>query len=155
MGETIVILLIFIILVGLGFAFYARISKIQLAQEQFALEEQRAIQRVQTITHLPELLCSTDGVIANNCVDLYKVIANSNEGGVFNVNNVFYEQLFGFSRITLYQLSGNTDPQNPTTYILYTNEKGEEPSVFYFPVLLHDSSQNVNHYALLEIKVYR
>jgi len=146
LGETIAIMLVFAVLVGLGFAFYVRISKISLQKELLELEEQRAIQKVQSIINLPELICSSERVISENCVDLYKIKAAS-EKKIFK--KLYYQGVFGSSSINVTQLTPAEEE-----WEIYSNPKGVSASAFYLPVVIHDPIENTNNFGLIKILIY-
>ena len=73
MGENIAILLVFFIILGIVIIFYGvfKIGEVQETQrEQF---EKEAIRVALVTTYLPELACTDDNHIVENCFDLEKV----------------------------------------------------------------------------------
>ncbi|MBI4439387.1 hypothetical protein HY638_00275 [Candidatus Woesearchaeota archaeon] len=150
LGETMAILLVFMVLVGLGFAFYMRVSKASFEKDLKAQEAELSIQKLQTITHLPELACSSEGVITDNCIDVYKASASAGPEGFFTKNRIYYQKILGYSSITLYQMS----PSEGSPQVLYESKKGSNYNVVFLPVILHDPVENSDYYGLLEIATY-
>ncbi|MFC1768437.1 hypothetical protein ACFLZX_01610 [Nanoarchaeota archaeon] len=150
LGETIAILLVFMLLVGLGFAFYARVNSISVQRQLIQLEEQRAIHKVQTITNLPELICSSREVVTDYCVDLYKVYAALGPDGVFQKEVPYYRRLYGNSYVKLHWLSGI---DTPIDFLLFNSTVGGSANVFHFPVLINDPVNNTNHFGMIEVGV--
>jgi len=146
--ETIVVLAIFFILVFFMFIFYSKISENSLEIENEQNSELDAIKIAQRASFLPELQCSQDNVIEDNCIDLHKLAALID---VINENEIHYFDLFKFSRITVNEVYPN-DGQ----IIVYDRPLDEYSykNVINNPVLLFDSLNNKNNFGIMVVEVY-
>src|SRR3989338_11111792 len=87
MGETIGVVFVFMILVTLGFIFYGFVAKTGAQEKQQENVQLDAVKKAQIISSLPELQCSEDNDVTENCVDYYRLtVANSTIMG----NAAFY-----------------------------------------------------------------
>ena len=75
MMESMMVIVIFMFLLGIGIIFYARVQS-SLVKTQIVLkEETRAVMITQEIAFLPELSCTDTKVETSTCIDLYKALA--------------------------------------------------------------------------------
>src|SRR3989344_9323910 len=98
MMETIIVLFVFFILIAFGFVFYSRYQRSSILEQEEQLTQQGAIEIAQRASSLPELQCSEDNVVKENCIDKFKISALSS---VASTNTIFYYDLFGFSTIKI------------------------------------------------------
>ena len=75
MLETIAVLAVFFILVILGFVFYTKMYKSGVEEEKEETIELSAVKIAQRAATLPELQCSENDVVRDNCVDRLKLYA--------------------------------------------------------------------------------
>lgn len=124
MGETIAVLVVFFILLAIAMMFFGGIQRTTIQQEIEENIDKKAIEIAQKVTFMPELQCSFEEVIKENCFDVYKVEALTlltEQDQPF----LFYRKDFGISRITVEQvyphektwLVFNNTPLNFTTSI--------------------------------------
>ena len=152
MFETIAVLLIFFILVGFGLIFYGRIqaSGFQATQEENF--ELKAIQTAQLVSFLPELQCSSNNIIVDDCFDILKVEALSEfiEQNP-NIRNEYYYDLFGFSSITIEQVY----PSELSWKVYERTLTGNKAkSSIKIPVSLYNASSRSYNFGILNIDVY-
>lgn len=121
MGETLGVLIVFFLLLGLSIAFYASFQKTAIResiQEQF---DKEAVRIALKAAYLPEIVCTQDRDVAEeNCVDREKVQAFANlvtEQEAF----LFYESDFRKSRITLQEVYPVPAAESVSEWVLYDN----------------------------------
>lgn len=102
--EVIMVLFIFLILVGLGFAIKGKMDTTNAQETISEQERESSVTTAQKISFLPELICTSNGIIENNCFDLIKIksmsdILNDEETGEKIIVDDYYET-FGYGNIT-------------------------------------------------------
>jgi hypothetical protein len=145
--ETIAVLVVFFLLIGLGFIFYGRIMQSNLAQEKDEVIQLRAIAVAQRAIFLPEIQCSDDNIIRDSCIDMAKLNAAEQ---VMKDNPAYYYDFFEFSNITVSEVYPGT--QDHTIYQRNTNFR--QKSVTYVPVTLYDPATRQNSFGMLKIETY-
>ena len=171
--ETVAVLFIFFILMGLGIVFYAKYHQIALLEERSELLQRRAIEITLKSLYLPELLCSRgEAVPEGGCIDLLKA---RHFVEIVQQQPSYYFDLFSYSKISLHQLYplspcyGSADLCQESGLILYdqprTNEEGSMEITSstniektFFVVALRDETKGHNNpayaYGYLEVGVY-
>lgn len=107
--ETIAVLFVFFILVAIGFVFYTKIYKSNLEAEQQAQSQSNSVTIAQRAMFLPELQCSDNNVIKDNCIDLLKL---NSAATVINNNEKYkpdYYDLFEHSEINVIEIYPGRD----------------------------------------------
>lgn len=151
--ETIAVLFIFFILVGLGIIFYAQYQKVSMKEEQQELAGRKAIEVTLQALFLPELICSKgEAEPEENCVDLMKARKFDTLTPYFND---YYFDLFSYGRVVVHQLYPREerlvlyDKQNPQALFNQTS---------FFVVALKDDTAGgflpAYGYGYLEVGVY-
>ena len=79
MTESVAVLVIFFILLAIGLIFYGNIQRTQVGQEHEEILDKSAVELAQEFTALPELQCTVDGIVQENCFDMYKAMAFSQQ----------------------------------------------------------------------------
>ncbi|MBI2151480.1 hypothetical protein HYU21_02005 [Candidatus Woesearchaeota archaeon] len=161
--ETIGILLIFIILVGLGFSFYAKYQKLSLIEKEEQQLQARAVRSTLKALFLPEVLCSRGEAEAEeNCVDMSKVRALKDKLSNFNAADKkwkdYYFNLFSFARISVHELYPYPDHDELVLYD-YPKEGAKKKENTFFVVSLKDEvagGVGFPHYGFgyIEVVVY-
>ena len=100
-GETIAVLFVFFILVIIGFIFYVSVIKGNLESQKEEASQLRSIAIAQKIMFLPELQCSEDNIIIDNCVDILKL---KSAQGIMRENELYYYDMLEFSEINISQI---------------------------------------------------
>lgn len=149
MGESIIILFIFFILLAFGMMFYAKISKITSERE---VEETKglAVQNLQKeIRYLSEIQCTEAGNVRFDCYDIGKINALSE---VIDNNYDYYAQnVFLYSNITFTQVYPTEEE-----IFLYSAPITEiaGASSFNVPVTLYDPLDDNYNFGFMTIAVY-
>ena len=136
MTETIAILFIFFILVGLGISFYAKYRAVAFENQKEELLQARAVRTTLKALFLPEILCSRGSAEPEeNCVDLLKAKHFQDELKPFF--NHYYFEMFSYANITVQQIY-------PTEgkWVVYENPKDnyENSERTYFIVTIRDET---------------
>jgi hypothetical protein len=156
MGENVIILFIFFILLIFGVVFYTKIQSGKVQQDISEDIEGRGLQIAQQVLFLPELQCTRDGVEIPDCYDLYAMKSFSE----LSPNPSFrdaYVDLFGFTTITVFSIFPNKDDGE---IVLYDNAKTDFTSKlpYYSPIIICDFSKNteqkVCNFGVLKVDVY-
>jgi len=101
MLETIVVLAVFFILVGFAFIFYSKVFESSIEIEKGENAQLNAIKIAQRASFLPELQCSQESGVIDNCIDLLKLAALPD---IIKKNEIHYFDRFSFSRITINEI---------------------------------------------------
>jgi len=150
-GETIAILFIFFLLIVLVFGFYSSIQKSSFGRKNIEVNELRSVEITQRISFLPEIQCSKDNIIIDNCFDLLKLEALM---GIFEKNislrdDLYYDKL-GYSSITIKKIYPEEN-----TWILYENPLANSSNIFTpVPISLYDAKTKKYFFAILNITYY-
>ena len=154
MTENVLILFMFFILLGLGLIFYSNVQKESIRKVQEQNFELKTIETAQRVSFLPELQCSTDNIMTDNCFDIFKVEALSlalNEPD----NRQLYFPSFGNSKITLKQIY----PPPSQEYVIYekTPPNITDNVSIQLPVSILNASSQPQTYAfgIIEVRVFR
>ena len=100
-GETIAVLFVFFILIIVGFMFYVKVIKGNIELEKDELSQLRSIGIAQRVMFLPEVQCSEDNIIIDNCIDILKLDAAQK---LMKENEVYYYDLLEFSDVSVLQI---------------------------------------------------
>ncbi len=158
-GENIAIMLVFFILLAMGLLFYGawqRGTIKESIQEQFVKE---AIRIALTVSYLPEVVCSQDNYIVENCFDEYKVFALARLIETDEEAFLEYESLFHDSRVTIEKIF---PPDEREIIYLYGNSPADDDYTevipTFVPVTLKDPTKRLdqgNSIAILKVEVFR
>lgn len=100
-GESIAVLFIFFILIFLGLIFYVRIYKANISLEKDEFMQLEAIKVANKVSSLPELQCSNQNIVKDNCIDIEKLNALDN---IINNNEIFYFDILKFSSVSIKEI---------------------------------------------------
>lgn len=145
--ETIAVLVIFFLLIGIGFIFYGRIMQSNLAQEQDEISQLRAIAIAQRAMFLPEIQCSDENVIKDSCLDIAKLTAAEE---IMLSNQDYYYDFFEFSNITASEVYPSVK-----TYTIYERKTDfRQKSSANIPIILYNPATRQNSFGILKIETY-
>lgn len=136
MGETIAVLIIFFFLLIFGAVFFFNVQRSKIVQNQGEFYAQESIKVSQITAYLPELQCSTENIVNDNCFDKYKLDAA--RGHIMNNSN-FYFPFFTYSEIMVEEIYPNK--LSWTLYNFTINQSGKIQSGIiptYIPLSLYD-----------------
>jgi ABC-type glycerol-3-phosphate transport system permease component len=143
--ETIAIMLIFFVLVVIGFLFFLRTSTYKQAETVTKIQELESIRVSQTISFFPELQCSSKNIVQDNCFDRLKLNAFSDN----SFNKDTYYQFFYYSNITVteYYPSKNT-------WNLYQKVANGTSYKTFVPILIYNPINRTNSFGVLTVQSY-
>ena len=147
MFETIAILVIFFFLVAVGFSFYGFIRRVSIEEQGREIMAQRAIDIAEKSISFPEIQCSFDNQPEPNCIDMFKLLALKDK---IAENNVYYFPIFGYSRITLYQI------YPPDESITFYNMSLADKSILatHIPLTVYHPAKEEYYFSRLLIEVF-
>jgi len=151
MLETIAVLFIFFILIMLGIVFYANVIRgnIQIQQEETV--QLNAIEVAQRASSLPELQCSEDNIVSDNCIDILKL--DSAEGIILANDHYYYDRFF-FSTITIKEIY----PDNTRSWRIYNRplavDKFSNKIRTDIPISLFDPINNKNSFGMMTVELF-
>ena len=147
--ETIAVLFIFFILIAVGAIFYVRIYKSSSEATKYGYFQSKSIAIAQRVMFMPELQCTEDKVITDNCIDILKLEAAKN---IINSNEIYYYDLLEFSEINITQEypSSATAPK----LTLYSRKISKPSSSFltYVPVSLYNPITRTYGFGIVSIE---
>ena len=148
MLETISVLAIASILILLGLIFYSAVFKSSIEVEKGVSTQLDAIKIAQRSSFLPELQCSQENIIIDNCINILNLEALSE---IINENEIYYFDKLSFSRIIVNKIyPGNEE------WVLYNRplEQYSYKSVTNAPILLFDPVEDKNYFGVMNIEVF-
>ena len=148
MMETIAVLFIFFILVVMGFVFYAKILKGNLEEQKEESIQLNAIEVAQRASSLPELQCSEDNIVSDNCIDILKLEAAS---GIMRQNDVYYYDRLLFSKVTVNEIYPGSNE-----WELYSRPLDEFSNKIttIIPISLFNPIENKNSFGIMTVELF-
>ena len=122
MFESIATMFVFFILLVFGFTFYARMQEANMYSKIEERRQLRIVELAEKIKNLPELGCSSNAVLQQDCFDtikLEKVRAMAQDP---DYSEYFYD-LITYGSISIEEIYPNAK-----TYQIYERQKQEESS---------------------------
>ena len=148
MIETIAILIVFFMLVVFGFIFYTQVMKGSYAVKLEEKTQLRAIELAQKASFLPELQCSEENIIKDDCIDLLKLNAAA---AIMQNNPIYYYDLLEFSTITIEEIYPETN-----SWILYDRplEDFKNKISTNIPISIYDPRTKTNTFGIMLVDMY-
>lgn len=148
MLETISVLAIFFILIMLGLIFYSKAIASSIGIDKEESIQLGAIKISQKISFLPELQCSQQNVVKDNCIDLQKLEAMPE---IIKENEVHYFDQFSFSRIIVNEIYPGENE-----WILYDRplEEYSYKIATNIPISLFDPIENKNAFGIISVETF-
>jgi len=145
-GETIAVLFVFFILIVIGFMFYARVIKSNIEVEKEELSQLRSVGIAQRVMFMPEVQCSENNLIIDNCIDILKLESAQN---IMNENNIYYFDLLEFSDVSIYQIYPTEASWN-----IYSKKMEDFKNKFVtnVPISLYDPVTRKHGFGVLKIE---
>ena len=163
MMETIAVLFIFFMLLTFGLIFYANFQKSKMEEISDEGKDLELVTIVQTIRALPELKCSDQSSITENCFDLLSLTSLKNNlelGELFMKDGSYYRDYFTSflfdANITLevYDEKNNQMSTLPIYSNPYRDTNKNNVATNFVPITLLDSRTGEYHFGMLYIRVY-
>ena len=150
MGESIAVLMIFLVLMGLGSIFLVNVFSGSVEKSREENLQLKAISIAQKLSFLPELQCSEENIVVEPCIDMLKL--NSTPGIINSSMNDYYP-LFEYSTITVKKIfPNNTDPE----MVVYNKTDKLKPNErkMYIPTALFAPKERAYGFGWITIAVY-
>ena len=150
MFETIGILIVFFFLIGFGLIFYTQMQGSGLNKLFQEEHELKSINVAQLTNYLPEIQCSSENILTENCFDIVKVESFSE---VTPDNRLYYYNLFYSSNITVEQVY----PEPTQNWNIYSSVPVDwrDKTVTHLPILLYDPIDKRYNTGVVHIEVFR
>ena len=144
--ETISVIFVFFILMAIGFIFYGKVIKGNIANDAEEISQLRSISIAQRAMFMPELQCSEDNVVKENCIDLLKLEASS---FVIDPNNPYYFDILGFSELNVTEIYPDY-----SWHTVYSRKIPDYKTKFVtnIPISLYDASTRQYDFGVLTIE---
>ncbi len=150
--ETISVLFIFFILLGMGLVFYGNAATASIQKETQKNMELRALNAAEQAQNLPELACSTNNIAIEKCFDQIKL--DQVQAPIMKARlEPSYFESFGYARITVTQIYPGV---NPATWTIYDKPKPKFKTTIaiQIPVTISDAVAKQNKFGILTVNVY-
>lgn len=146
--ETIAIMMIFFVLLILGFVFYVKIASYGQAGKISKAQELESIRVSQAISYFPELQCSSKNIVKENCFDKYKLDAFANIPQS-DKDKVYYP-FFYFSTIKVSEIYPGTG-----SWTLYNKTKNTTSYQTFVPILLLNAIERTYSFGIMTVQSYQ
>ena len=157
MGENVIILFIFFVLLVFGIIYFMRVQETKSSQQIGANIQGRGIEIARQIAFLPELQCSKTAVEQYACYDKYSLQALqtlTNDGST----GEYYFPVFGYSTVSMQTLF----PKKEDPVIIYNNTDEKQHPIAIIPTQLPvvvcdyaaSTQGEVCTFAVMEIDTY-
>lgn len=145
-GETIAVLFVFFILIAIGLIFYVKVIKGNIELEREELSQLKSVGIAQRIMFLPEVQCSEDNIIIDNCIDILKL---DSAQGIMNENELYYYDLLEFSEVSIFEIY-----PNKAEWTLYSRKTDDFTNKFVtnVPVSLYNPMTRRHGFGVLTIE---
>ena len=163
MGETIMVLLVFFIIVTVALVFYGTFQAGQMKQSIKDTTERDAVKVALKVSFLPEVACSENNVVEDNCFDIKKVAAFEEKIAESEQMFLFYVNELKVSNVTIEQIF--PVPSNEERFVLYKGipddeERSENYEIIptYIPITIKDPTRRVGKeyaFGMMTVEVYK
>ena len=153
MGESIIVLIIFLLLVVFGVVMYAKIQQFTGKRQVQEHQEDINIQIEQKIRFLPEITCGT--ILPFDCYDSGKLYAFRTTRTDPEFELYYNSVVFPRAKVTLVEVF-----PIPSSFILYDVSEEEQDQYmgstpFRTPVVIYDPIYDTYNFGFVEIEVYQ
>ena len=145
-GETIAVLFVFFILIITGFVFYVKVLKNDIESQKGELSQLVSVGIVERVMFLPEVQCSEDNVIKDNCIDTLKLKSASD---IMSQNEIYYYDLLGYGNVSVSQIY-----PDKASWTIYSRSLDNVKSRFVtnIPVPLYDPIKRKYGFGILRVE---
>ncbi|MBI2136593.1 hypothetical protein HYU06_05985 [Candidatus Woesearchaeota archaeon] len=159
MMENVAVMIIFFMLLGLGFIFYGKIGGHGAKQDIEKYVQLQAVKLAKVVAALPEVRCSEENVPVQDCFDLLRVEEAASKIKD-TTNERYYFEILGYSRVAIEEkYPGNG------SIIVYDNQPDINPTSdleeikfsyipIYIPITLFNATINQYSFGVLEVGTY-
>lgn len=152
MAESIGILFVFFMLLVLVMVFYSRLQGSKILEQREEDFIKKSIEIALIVSYLPEVQCSRDNVLEDNCFDLYKIGALGKIMAEDEKVRLYYYDQFEFSEIKINRIYPGGE-----NITLYDNPKEDwvGKSAIPIPITIYDPITRQHGFGVLEVATYR
>lgn len=145
-GETIAVLFVFFILIVIGFIFYANVIKGNIEQEKEEISQLKSIGIAQRVMFLPEVQCSEDNIVIDNCIDILKLDSAQK---LMKEREIYYYDLLEFSDVTIARIY-----PDGAKWGIYSRKTEDYKNKFVtnVPISLYDPTTRKHGFGVLTIE---
>jgi hypothetical protein len=153
MNETILVLFIFFLILIFALIFVSKIQNVKIERLKYSNENLEMIQVSKLLKKLPELSCSLNNVLIDNCYDLIKITAFKEL--LETRKDYFVNSPLVTTNITVYLFDPfkNADVKSWNIYDRPLNNSNVRK--MQFPITLYDPLTRTNSFGILEIGYYK
>ena len=155
MGENVIIIFIFFILLIFAVVFFMKIQGAKTKQRIDIDVTGRGLQIAQKVAFLPEVQCTKDNAeVFSGCYDEFSIKALDAISGTKEHREYYYD-LLGFSSVSVRKIFPAEEDQKPL--VLYNNTKGNYTSIIVsnVPISLCNFLENKKcSFGVLKVEVY-
>lgn len=149
MGETIAILIIFMLFVGFGLMFYSKIAQSSFDSKKAENLQLQAVQIAQRAAFLPEIQCS-EANTEENCIDILKL---NKAAEIISNNKGHYYDAFRLAKITINETFPTINGINKVLYSEVPSNILQKDSTF-IPITLKDYQHKKAYFGIMTVEVY-
>lgn len=142
-AENIMIMVVFFILLVLGFVFYARVSGGTIQKEAAEFRQKESIKVSQRAAYLPETRCSKMNKVIDDCFDIFKLEFAAEIMETDDDVKLYYFDTFGYAKIFIEEIY-----PDEKVYMLYDNVPEEYSSKFSTPIPVSLFNASADSFAL-------
>lgn len=159
MMENVAVMIIFFMLLSLGFIFYGKIGGHSAKQDIEKYVQQQAVKLAKVVAALPEVRCSEENVPVQDCFDLLRVEETALKTKDLNTQRYYFE-ILGYSRVAIEEkYPGNGiievyDNQPNLAQAASIEEITFNYIPIYIPITLFNATTNQYSFGVLEVGTY-
>jgi len=153
MNETILIIFIFFMILLFSLLFVSKIQNVSLQRKKISMQNLEIIEVSKLLKGIPELSCSLDNVLSDNCYDVYKVEAFSELANA--KKNYFMNTPLANTNITLYQYDPFHNQEVRSWQIYYSPLNDSDIRKVWFPISIYDPVTRTNSFGIVELWYYK
>ena len=155
-GETMMVMVIFFILLVIGLIFYAKVQQHLSAQEAEEYMAKRAKDMALSVSFLPEIQCTKTGTEDFDCIDkvklevFQKIVPNS-------PYSRYYRNLFSNTKISIHEIFSATSPPAQKVDLfeaVIDKEAIRGSQIIFIPVTIYDPRTDQNSYGYIKLEVF-
>jgi hypothetical protein len=148
MFESIAVMFVFFILLAFGFVFYSRMQEASFYSKLEEVKQLRIIELAERVKNLPELGCSSNAVLQQDCFDLIKI---EKVNTLIAEYPAYYYDLVGYGNVSIEEVYPDTK-----TYQIYERQKQAEnvSRTVFMPIALYNPLDKLTHFGVLVVRSY-
>ncbi len=154
MVESVFVVIFFFMLLMIGVVFMSKYQKTENVKITSERDMKRAVQLAQSFSSIPELSCSINNVVEDNCLDLSKLTTMV---ALNKTDHMYYFDLFKYGSVSVevLDLDSGDGPRWSEPYIIYNQEKkGADFSTIPLPMTIYDSVNRIYKFGIMSVTFY-